>query len=96
MRTWYPYNVKVDDKGNVVKQGFLHDVADSIPQLAVEKVASKPSIRGIVWSTRPEDGLVALSVGTADGIKQQQTVDIVRDGKRIELRVATDNMQYRK
>ena len=80
----YPYCIKIDDNGNVVKHGSLNDVLSPTPQTAPkEELAAGPNVFGKVVVTKAESGLLQLSLGTEDGIESQQLLDVLRDGKRI-------------
>ncbi len=80
----YPYCIKIDENGNVVKHGSLNDVLSPTPQTAPkEELAAGPNVIGKVVVTKAESGLLQLSLGTKDGIEPQQLVHVLRDGKRI-------------
>lgn len=80
----YPYCIKIDESGNVVKHGSLNDVLSPTPQTAPkEELAAGPNVFGKIVVTKAESGLLQLSLGTKDGIEPQQLVDVLREGKRI-------------
>lgn len=80
----YPYCIKIDENGNVVKHGSLNDVLSSTPPTTPkEDLAAGPIVFGKVVFTKAKSGLLQLSLGTKDGIEPQQLVDVLRDGKRI-------------
>jgi hypothetical protein len=85
----YPYVIEVDEKGNVAKHGSLQAVLDRIPDASsAQPTPRQPGVRGVVLATEPDDGLAAISLGTQDGVKQDEILVIMRDGKPVgQLRV---------
>ena len=54
----------------------------------IGKPAINPKVTGVTKALDAKEGLVLFSLGKTDGIELQQTLDVVRDGKRIsQLRV---------
>lgn len=73
--------------GNVAKHGSLHDVLGSASE-AVSTDTVRPNAVGVVLGTQPENGLVAISLGEADGVQKGQLFDAIRDDRRVaQLRI---------
>jgi beta-lactamase regulating signal transducer with metallopeptidase domain/thiol-disulfide isomerase/thioredoxin len=85
----YPYCIKVDEQGNVVKHGLLQDVLGiSAPKQKSKTAMADLEVSGITKAIHAKDALVLFSMGEKHGIESQQKLDVLRDGKRIgQLRV---------
>lgn len=98
--TMYPYCVKVDEKGNVVKHGSVDDVLATTHEVVPDAVVNdQPKISGIVQSIKPDTGLVQVTVGTEDGIELNQMMNVYRNGEfvgRMRVVLAKDNMSVGK
>lgn len=80
----FPYCIEVDERGKVAKHGSLREVlgVDS----AAASTADLPSnISGAVLGTEPDRGLVAISLGEADGLRKGQIFDASRDGRQVAV-----------
>ena len=78
----FPYCIEVDEHGNVAKHGSLHEVL-GLQSEAVSTANLRPRATGAVLATEPGHGLVAVSLGEADGVRKGQVFDALREGRRV-------------
>lgn len=83
----FPYCIEVDEQGNVAKHGSLREVL-RLDSEVVSTADLRPNVSGAVLGTEPDGGLVAVSLGEADGVRKGQFFDAMRDSRRIaQLRI---------
>ncbi|QDT92191.1 M56 family metallopeptidase [Gimesia algae] len=82
----FPYCVEVDEEGNVARHGTLHEIFGADTEV-VSKVQLPTNTRGVVLGTQSKQGLVAVSLGEADGVQKGQLFNAIRDERRVQFRI---------
>jgi thiol-disulfide isomerase/thioredoxin len=78
----FPYCIEVDANGNVAKHGSLHEVL-GVDSEVVSTAKVPPNVSGVVLGIQSDEGLVAISLGEADGVLKGQVFHVMRDDRRV-------------
>ena len=76
--TIYPYCIRVDEKGNVVKHGMLSEVLGRRPKNQPVVTASDAVLSGVIQAIKSADSLVQVSIGASDGLRNNQVLNVFR------------------
>ena len=85
----FPYCVEVDEKGNVVRHGFLEEVL-GFKDRPVGVAEQSPQAQGTILALDINNALAVVSLGEEDGIEDKQLLNVEQEGNRVaQLRVVS-------
>lgn len=83
----FPYCIEIDEEGKVASHGTLHEVL-GLETEVVSTANIPPNTKGLVLETQPEQGLVAISLGEANGVQKEQIFHAIQNNEEVvQLRI---------